>query len=265
MAYARSVWHRREFAWYLAMGNLKARNASTALGVLWWMINPLLLGGVYWLVFGVLFDRGANTFGAPFLVYLLSGMFPFHFTQTSMTGGVNSIVGNTKLLANLHFPRSILPIASLIEGMVGFLASLGAFFLVVGPIHGVWPTAASLWLLPTVAAHVIFNLGLSMAVARLAVPFRDLNNMIPYVTRMWLYMSPILYSEKRLRGAPEFVRRVAELNPMTPILRLYRFGLGGIPTDVSRAAMVVGVWAVAALVVGGVWFVRYEGKIARYI
>ena len=92
--YVSQVWQRREFAWYLAMGNLKARNASTTLGLLWWVLNPVLLGAVYWFVFGLLFHRGSSNFGTPFLVFLLSGMFPFYFTQSALTGGVNSIVGN---------------------------------------------------------------------------------------------------------------------------------------------------------------------------
>ena len=130
--YFNDLWSRREFAWYLAMGNLKARNASTALGLLWWVLNPVLLGAVYWFVFGLLFNRDVKEFGGlDFVVYLLSGMFPFYFTQTAMTGGVNSIVNNTQLLANLHFPRAVLPIAALLEGFVGFLTSVLAFFIIV--------------------------------------------------------------------------------------------------------------------------------------
>ena len=131
-SYISDLWNRREFAWYLAMGNLKARNATTTLGLLWWVLNPLLLGAVYWIVFGVLFNRRLVDNDIPFIAYLLSGMFPFFFTQSAMTGGVNSIVSNTRLLSNLSFPRLILPISALTESFVGFLTSLGVFYLVVG-------------------------------------------------------------------------------------------------------------------------------------
>ncbi|MDJ0954266.1 MAG: ABC transporter permease [Acidimicrobiia bacterium] len=272
--YFTDLWSRREFAWYLAMGNLKARNASTALGLLWWVLNPVLLGAVYWFVFGLLFDRDPDEFGGlPFVVYLLSGMFPFYFTQTSMTGGVNSIVNNTQLLANLNFPRAVLPIAALVEGFVGFLTSLLAFFIIVGPANGlivgfdqaVWPDIDILWLLPIMVIHLMFNLGVSMLVARLAVPFRDLNNLVPYFTRMWLYLSPILYGPVTLAKAPDWARAIAEANPLEPLLRLYRHALTPLDTDLSNAFLGAGLWALVLLVVGGLSFIRYEGKMARYL
>jgi len=263
--YLQDLWGRREFVWYLAMGNLKARNASTALGLLWWVLNPVLLGAVYWFVFGLLFDRDPSDYGGPFLIYLLSGMFPFYFTQSSMTGGVNSIVGNTSLLANLHFPRAVLPIAALVEGFVGFLTSIVAFFLIVGPGYGRWPGFSIVWLIPAVTIHLVFNLGLSMTVARLAVPFRDLNNLVPYLTRMWLYLSPILYGQATINRAPGWARAIAAANPMAPILRMYRYALAGIPADMSNAIIAAGTWAVAVFVLGTIWFISYEGKMARYL
>ena len=100
--YVTDLWSRREFAWYLAIGNLKARNASTALGLFWWVLNPLLLGLVYFLVFGVIFGDSRPD---DYIAYLLAGMFAFHFTSQSMTGGANSILQNSKLLVNLKRHR----------------------------------------------------------------------------------------------------------------------------------------------------------------
>lgn len=263
--YLSELWSRREFAWYLAMGNLKARNASTVLGLLWWVLNPLLLGAVYWFVFGLLFDRGESDFGAPFVVYLLSGMFPFYFTRTALTGGVNSIVSNAQLIANLRFPRAVLPISSLIEGFVGFMTSLAAYFLIVGPFYATWPGANVVWLLPTLLIHVIFNLGLSMLVARLAVPFRDLNNLVPYITRMWLYLSPILYSEATLARAPGWAQAIAEANPLLSILGLYRYALADLGSAPTGALVMATLWAFGTFAVGAASFITYEGRMARYL
>lgn len=263
--YLSDLWSRREFAWYLAMGNLKARNASTALGLLWWVLNPLLLGGVYIFVFGYIFQRGESNFGAPFVVYLLSGMFPFYFTRTAMTGGVNSIVSNAQLLANLQFPRAILPIASLIEGFVGFLTSLAAYFLIVGPWYGFWPGRHSIWLIPTLLIHVVFNLGLSMGVARLAVPFRDLNNLVPYITRIWLYLSPILYTQATLTSAGAWAERLSAANPLTSILALYRYSLAGLGPTPKDDLLTAVAWAIGLFVIGATSFIKYEGRMARYL
>jgi teichoic acid transport system permease protein len=270
--YISDLWNRREFAWYLAMGNLKARNASTTLGLMWWVLNPLLLGAVYWVVFGVLFDRGFAVYmkdgvryELSFLAYLLSGMFPFFFTQSAMTGGVNSIVGNTKLLANIQFPRLILPITALVESTVGFATSLAVFFLVLGPIDGIWPGPSTLWLIPVLLIHILFNFGLSTIVARVAVPFRDLNNLVPYFTRLWLYLSPVLYEASFLEGKGELIERLFKLNPLFSILELYRHALTGVDIDLAGALMSSAAWAIALAVLGVAWFVKYEGKMARYV
>jgi teichoic acid transport system permease protein len=264
--YLKDLWSRREFAWYLAMGNLKARNASTTLGLFWWVLNPLLLGAVYFTVFGLIFDRGdLDESDLGFLPYLLSGMFPFYYTQSSMTGGVNSIVSNTKLLANLHFPRLILPISALIESFVGFMASILVLYAVVGPTEGVWPSSTIVWLIPTVIIHTIFNFGLATLVARIAVPFRDLNNLVPYFTRLWLYLSPILYTPALLENAPDSVRQMANLNPLAPILALYRYSLVGMETDLAASLLSASAWALAIGFVGALSFVRQEGRMARYL
>ncbi len=262
--YLSNLWNRREFAWYLAMGNLKARNASTALGVLWWVVNPLLLGGVYGLVFGVIFPKAVRGDEPSYIAYLLSGIFPFYYTRSAMVGGVNSIVGNTRLLANLHFPRLVLPLSALLESFIGFLASLGIFYLIIGPVDGIWPGSSIWWLLPAIVVHTIFNFGLSTIVARVAVPFRDLNNLVPYFVRLWLYLSPIIYPVAFFDNADEWVGVIFRANPLLSILTLYRGALIGSPVD-GGDLLIALAWAVGIAVLGSISFIKYEGKMARYL
>lgn len=256
--YLKTLWVRREFAWYMAMGNLRARNASTALGLLWWVLNPLLLGMVYWIVFGLVIKSSRS------LDFLLSGMFVFYFTSTSVTGGANSITSNSRLLANLAFPRMILPITAIVEASVGFLASLIALYIFIGPT-GVWPSLGMLWVLPIAfSLQLVFNLGLAALAARVAVPFRDVNNLLPYLLRLWLYLSPIIY-------ALEFVEKLSApwdtiyyFNPMVPFLAMYRSVLIGSELtafDLWASAA----WAFGSAAVAISSFVRYEGRIARYL
>ncbi|VAV92899.1 hypothetical protein MNBD_ACTINO02-2305 [hydrothermal vent metagenome] len=263
--YVSLLWGRREFAWYVAMGNLKARNASTFLGLFWWVLNPLLLGLVYVFVFGVILKRGADAPGTvPYVAWLLSGIFPFYFTQTALTGGVSSIVSNSRLLANLSFPRLVMPISSLIEAFVGFLASIVAYMLIVGFVSGIWPTSRIWMLLPVIVIHTIFNLGLSAVVARLAVPFRDLNNLVPYLTRVWLYLSPIILRPEFIDNLTGARLRVFQTNPLFPILAIYRGALLGLPVD-NRFWLEAIIWSVGVFVVGLLAFVTYEGKMTRYL
>jgi teichoic acid transport system permease protein len=263
--YLQELWRRREFAMALGLGNLRARNASTSLGLLWWVLNPLLLGGVYFLVFGIFFGGRRPD---DFLVYLLSGMFPFHFTSQSMTGGANSIIQNAKLLANLRFPRLILPISTLIEALVGFLASLVVLFGVVlasGIILDRDYFTFRLAYLPLIIAiHLVFNLGLGSITARLAVPFRDINNLLPYINRIWLYVTPIIWPLSFIASADPWIKSLIRLNPMYDIVGLYRSAFLG---DLLVLDQVIGaiLWAVGMGIVGVAVFVKHEGHMVRYL
>lgn len=263
--YVTDLWGRREFAWFLAMGNLKARNASTVLGLFWWVLNPLLLGLVYFFVFGILFGGSSRPEG--YIAYLLSGMFVFHFTNQSMTGGANAILQNSKLLANLKFPRLVLLISSLIESGVGFLASLLVFYTIAWPTTGAHPSRYTLLLAVVFPIQILFNLGLSAIVARLAVPFRDINNFLPYINRLWLYLSPIIWQLTFLDDADPAIQTLVELNPMFHIIALYRSALIGNPDypfqlDNLWPALA---WALAVFLVGVAGFVRSETRMVRYL
>ena len=263
--YLQELWRRREFAVALGLGNLKARNASTSLGLVWWVLNPILLGGVYFLVFGVFFGGRRPD---DFLPYLLTGMFAFHFTAQSMTGGANSIIQNARLLANLRFPRLLLPISTLIESLVGFLASLGVLLIVV--VIAGWALDTTylnyrlIYLPFIVGAHLIFNLGLSGITARLAVPFRDINNLLPYVNRIWLYLTPIIWPLSFMDAVGPFLQTVIRLNPMYDFVGLYRsvFLNGPLIADQIVGAVV---WSIVVGAAGVAAFVRHEGHMVRYL
>lgn len=258
--YVKELWRRREFIWFLALGNFKARNASTALGLFWWVLNPVLLSFVYWLIFGIIFP------GSRDIVYLMAGMFAFHFTAQSLSGGANAVLQNSKLLTNLKFPRVILPLANLIESLLGFAVSIGVLVVVQLVVRQEFPADRYLVLLVAIVPlHFLFNLGLASIAARLAVPFRDINNFIPYVNRIWLYTSPIIWPLSMLatpRGQ-EFAP-YAEANPLFSLISVYRAALIGDPFDPTMLARFA-IWAVVVGLVGVGLFVRYEGKIARHL
>lgn len=259
--YLSDLWGRREFAWYLAMGNLKARNASTALGLFWWVLNPLLLGLVYFFIFGFLFQ---NSKPDDYLSYLLSGMFVFHFTHQSMTGGANSILQNSKLLVNLKFPRMVLLLSAVTESAIGFFTSIAVFFVIAGIADGTTPSRSIVWLAAIVPIQITMNIGLGALVARLAVPFRDITNFLPYVTRLWLYMTPIIWPLTRMDSAGDTLKTFVNLNPMYHVISVYRTALLGYPMSLHSLATAAA-WAVGFLIVGAGSFVSYESRLVRYL
>ena len=190
------------------------------------MINPLLLAGIYWLVFGVIFpgERG----GGDYLAYLLSGIFAFYYTRSAMVNGVGSILGNRKPLANSNFPRLVLPtLLQFIQSAIGFGFSLPRVLSDCGARGRHLADSADCLADPIFALHTLFNFGLAAITARMAVPFRDINNLVPYFLRLWLYLSPIIWTVDRLDTVSEDLINLLRLNPMFPILSIYRTAPAG--------------------------------------
>ena len=244
------------------MGNLQARNASTSLGLFWWVLNPLIMAAVYFLVFGVIFEGRRGD--ADFVAWLLSGVFVFNYTATAMTSGANSILANRSLLVNIRFPRLVLPISAIIETGIGFGLSIAVFYLIVWPANGILPGVTIVWLPLAICLHTLFNVGLAGWTARLTIPFRDINNLIPHINRLWLYLSPIIWPLSFVEGQGRLIGELAPLNPMFGILSFYRMALMGRELDIAAFVAAL-VWT---LLIGGggiISFVRHEGNMVRHL
>ena len=263
LAYLRELWRRRDFVWSLSMANVRGRHASTSLGLAWWVLDPLLLGSIFLLVFGVILDTRR---GDPnYIAFLLSGLFAFFYTRRTMTSGATAIQLNSQMVATQRFPRLLLPLSAVIEGGIAYLFSLIPFFMIAGFIGGDWPTASIVWLPLAFVCHTLFNFGLSLLVAQLVLPFRDIGNVMVYLARVWMYLSPVIYPlDVRLKNVSDTLFAIFSFNPMASILGLYRHAL--LDRELLMRDIVGSIsWAVFMLVLGVVTFVRMEHKIPRYL
>lgn len=256
--YAKDLWRRKDFTTYLALGSIKARNAGTALGLMWWVVGPLLLAAIYFFLFGQVF--GAADGDRNYLPFLLSGIFPFYYSQGTLVQSTSVLLVNANLMTNVAFPRLSLVMAGTMESAFGFLASILvclAFTSAAG-----FPPGIELLALPAVfLIQTGFNLGAGALAARLSVPFRDVRPLLPYVCRIWLYTSPIVYSLERV---PENLQPVIAANPMTSMLDLYRWTLIGEPFNRVHLFAAIG-WAVGLLFIGIWTFVRAEGNFVKQL
>lgn len=258
----RELWDRRDFTRELAFGNMAGRYAGEVLGVAWWVLNPLLMTAVYFIVFGIIL--GGRKGDPDFLAYLLAGVFSFRYMQSTMVESAKMVTSNAKLVSTVRFPRMILPIAALVESLVAFLVSLATFYLLVAPINQIYPTWWLAFLPVPLLIHTGFSLGLGAFTARLVVPIRDVKNLIPHLLRMWFYLSPILWTLDRIEGAETWIRALVMSNPMYSFLSLYRTALLGRPFEPMQLVYAAA-WTLPVLVLG-VWsFVRNEGAMARHL
>lgn len=256
--YFSDLWGRRDFAYQMARSSLKAQHFDTFFGQLWTVLNPLLLASVYFFLVTVL--RGGNHPDGPlgFLSFLVGGLFLFYFTRNAIGQGANSVVGGGGLLMNTAFPRAVLPISSTISALLLFLPTLVVYSII--HVASGAPISPSLFMLPVLFLPLtIFNLGLAMGAGALTVYFRDTSSILPYLLRIWLYLSPILW---RLDEAPDSVQPYVMLNPMVPYLQAWHeLTLEGAVPSLSIWGFCVG-WAVVSVAVGGWFFLSREREFA---
>jgi teichoic acid transport system permease protein len=254
-AYVRQVWQRREFAFELARSNLRAQHFNTALGQLWLILNPVLLGLVYFALVTIV--RGDSR-GTEFLAHLFLGLFTYRLMSTSIKQGARSVVSSGRLILNTAFPRTVLPLASLMTAFMRFLPTL----LVYGVLHVVagLPIGPSLlWALPIMATLLLFSFGGAMLAAATQVYFRDLTNILPYVLRIWLYISPILYYANEV---PDNLKPILAANPLYPMLGALSDAVNQAHTP-SLGLLAWGfLWAAGVFVLGSLFFISREREFA---
>ncbi len=252
--YLRSLWARREFALLVPLGEMRQRNMDTLLGSSWHLLNPLFQAGIYYLLFGILLQQRAEVDNYP--AWLIIGLFLFGLTQKSVQSSARIIVTKAQMLRSLNFPAGILPISVNLSEILAFIPAVVVLLFVV-VATGERPSLAWVLLLPLLLLQVVMNLGLSLMVARMTVHFRDLDNILNHLLRMWMYFSGVLFP---IDLAPEgVIRELLRINPPHTFLATARGLLLDGTLDVRSATWAAG-WALAAFIIGLLFFYRNEGR-----
>lgn len=253
--YARQAWRRRRFAFQLARSDLKAQHFDNVLGQLWVLVNPMLLAAAYYLLVAVIFEESDG--GLDYLAALLGALFAFFFTRNVVMLGGRSIIGGAGLIVNAAFPRILLPVSALVSGFLTFLPMLtvyAGFHAAAG-----FPVGPELLLLiPLVALQGLFGLGVALALSASTVFFRDLASFLPFALRLWLYVSPVLYTTN---DVPADIEPWISWNPLYSILGAWHeiLVLGAVPWTFLAASTA---WAGSTLIVGGLLFLVCERHFA---
>ena len=256
LSYLREAWRRREFAIVVPAQDLRAQNMDTTLGQLWHLVNPALLVGVYFLIFGVVIDtrRGVDNF----LGYLIVGVVLFHLTQRVVQESAVSITQNLGLIRSIQFPRILLPAASVNGQTAAFVPALALALLAV-LATGELPTLRWLVLPLVLVAQFAFNFGAALLVARIGTTMRDLRQILPHLFRLLFYGSGVIFSVDAFVQSTVW-RRAFALNPIYDVITCARWCLLGEPVDLWVVVGLV-VWCVVMPALGFVVFHRSEQRL----
>ncbi|MFB6519750.1 ABC transporter permease [Streptomyces sp. NPDC056401] len=263
-AYVRQLWDRRHFIIAFSRAKLMAQYSQAKLGQIWQVATPLLNALVYYLIFGLILDAGRGINKNDYIPFLVIGVFVFTFTQSSLMAGVRAIPSNIGLVRALHFPRASLPISFSLQQLQQLMFSMIVVFVVtIG--FGNYPSLSWLLVLPALVLQFAFNTGLALIFGRMGSKTPDLAQLMPFVTRTWMYASGVMFSiNEMLKDKPAWIADVLQWNPAAIYMDLIRFAL---IDDYGRENLPPHVWAFAvgwALLIGAGGFVYFWKAEERY-
>ncbi len=215
------VWEYRQLLYFLTLRDLKVRYKQTVLGASWALIQPLLATIVFTVFFGRVAHLGSQ--GVPYLIFAFAGTLPWTYFANATTNGSNSLVNAAAMVTKVYFPRMALPISAVLGCAVDFLCA-AVLLVPMMAWFGLAPTLRLLalplfFLLATGAA-----LGLAVFLSALSVSYRDVKYVIPFLTQLWLFATPVVYSAS---GLTQPWRTLYGLNPMVGVVDGFRWAIIG--------------------------------------
>jgi lipopolysaccharide transport system permease protein len=255
----RELWEYRELLYFLIWKDIKVRYKQTILGGAWAIIQPFFTMVVFSLFFGKLAKVPSD--GIPYPLFSFAALVPWSFFSNGLNQASNSLVGNSNLITKVYFPRMAMPIASVLGGIVDFIL---AFIVLVGMIFyfGMAPTANVVWLPLLLILAFFTSLGVSLWLSALYVQFHDVRHIVPFLTQIWLFATPIAYPSSLLA---EPWRTLYGINPMTGVVEGFRWALLGTKTAPGPIIIVSALVAVGLLLSGAFYFRRMEKTFADVV
>jgi lipopolysaccharide transport system permease protein len=256
----------RELTTNLTIRDLKVRYKGSVLGFFWSLLNPVLLAGVFTLVFGFLGVEAPKVAGrSSFPLFLLTGLLPWNYLVNCMAAGATSITGSGSLIRKVYFPRGTLPLSVVLAHGVSFLLELVVLFAFLAAFG--FPFWRTLYLLPFLLVfYGMFVLGLSMLLSAVNVYFRDTQQLLTIFTLVWFYLTPILYPISFARDHLDGIAfTLYQLNPAAAFVDAFRSILyfGDFPS--AGVAAYVPAIAIVTLLGGYAVFTRLAPRRAEEV
>jgi lipopolysaccharide transport system permease protein len=255
----KAFWDYRELLYFLAWRDLKARYSQTVMGLAWAFVQPLFM----MLVFTVIFSKIARfpSDGIPYPLFAYAALVPWTFYAKSQDRSGFSVVAESNLITKIYFPRLIIPLSATLGGLIDFAI---AFPLLVAMMvwFGVLPT----WKLVVVPFYllltVLASLAVSLWLSAFFVKYRDIAALIPLLTQVWMFASPIVYPVNMI---PQEWQGLYNINPMVGVIGGFRWALLGTPAP-DPALLVLNVLTIAVfLLLGMAYFNRMANTFADVI
>ena len=261
----RDLWHYRELIYFMTWRDLKVRYKQTLLGVTWAVLQPFLTMVVFSIFFGGLAKVPSD--GLPYPIFAYTGLLPWTLFANALNNASRSLVSHQNMVTKIYFPRLVLPLASVVAGVVDFLI---AFLVLIGiavyyNLTGVTHLTLR-WEMLTLPLYLLLALvtalGVALWLSALYVRYRDVNYIIPFLSEFWKFISPVAYSTTLV---PPKWQVIYALNPMAGVVNGFRWAILGTPTGPNSILFISSAVAILLLVSGLIYFRRMEKTFADTI
>lgn len=256
--YFRDLFQRLPFAAEFSRSGMKAAHSETVFGQLWLVLNPLMLALVYFLLVNVISQSNA---GPEALARIVGGIFIFYFFSGAVSTGAGSVTTGGRLILNMAFPRLLMPLAAVRTAFFRFLPTVPVYLVFHVVAGGAWT-----WMMPLglvfLGLLTLFAMGMAAFMATVQVYFRDASSFLPYFLRIWLYISPVLWSPELAEGRFGHYAKLMVLNPLYSLIGGWTdLTLNGVMPS-ATIWIAATTWALVALVGGCLYFLSRERDFA---
>lgn len=253
----KELWAYRDLIILFVRRNFIAAYKQTILGPIWFLIPPIISTITYVVIFGNI--AKISTDGLPQVLFYLSGTIGWKYFASSLNSTSSTFLANAGIFGKVYFPRLVIPISSVISGLIQFVIQFGLLlvFMIYYKIQGAdFSTGIYVLLVPLLIFLMAgLGLGFGILISSLTTKYRDLNNLLGFGIQLWMYMTPVIYP---LSALDEKYRVFIMLNPLTPVIETFRFALLGKGTfDPMHLAYSFG-FMVVLLIVGVLTFNKVE-------
>lgn len=242
------LWHYRELLYILAWRDVKVRYKQAVLGAAWAVLQPLVLMGIFTLLFGRIAD--VNTGDVPYPVFAFAALVPWTMFASATAGSGASLVGNQNLVSKVYFPRLVIPAGAVMTWVPDFVISSLLLFGIMA-IFGFMPPLTVLLLPVVLICTMVAAFGVGVWLSALNVAYRDVQYVVPFLIQAWLFLTPVAYPTS---SVPEDLRWLTGLNPMSWVIDLSRWAMLG--TSASWGVVGLSIATTAILLVSGLYYFR---------
>ena len=255
----RELWQYRDLLTLLVWRDFSARYRQSLIGIGWALIRPVISMLVFTLIFGKMAKLPSD--GAPYPIFNYAGLLPWMFFSTCLIASSQSLVASQSLVTKIYFPRLILPLSKVAGSLIDFAIQF-VLLLVLMLYFRVMPTWR-LALVPFFLLSIILtSLAIGILMTTISVKYRDVRQVVPFMTQVWMWMTPIVYSSSMV---PERWRFLYGLNPLVGIVDGFRWCiLGTVDPNWSMMLISLGV-TVLLLFFSLFYFRRAEATFADII